>query len=82
MLIFCLQLQVLLCPILLNSPDRGGRRDHMQDLRANIPTSLYANAPEACFACICLVSFPQQVVREVFVFARKNGFFVVVSQRV
>lgn len=52
----------------------------MQDLRAKTPTSLYANAPEACFACICLVIFPQQVIREVFVFARKNGLFVVVSQ--
>lgn len=53
MLIFCFQLQKLLCPILLKGPD-GGRRDHIEDLGVNVPTSLYANAPEACFACICL----------------------------
>lgn len=46
----------------------------MQGLRVNVPTSLYVNAPEPCFACVCLV------ILEVFVFEeKKKGLFVVVG---
>lgn len=73
--IVCFQLQKLLCPILLKRPEGGGGgRDHIRDWRVDIPPSLCANAPEACFASICLVMFPQQVILQVFVFARRKCF--------